>query len=56
MATDYEVGMYRDISMAAKQLAVISTDLERVADELKQLRELLQLVANNIPAPVLRVR
>jgi Mg2+ and Co2+ transporter CorA len=56
MTTGYEVAMYRDISMSAKQLAIISTDLERMADELKQLRELIQRIASNIPAPVQRVR
>lgn len=49
MPTGYEVEMYRDISTAAKQL-------ERIADELKELRELIQLVASNIPAPVQRMR
>lgn len=50
MPTGYEVSMYRDISVAAQELGYIAKHLERVADEIKQLRELFELVASNMPA------
>lgn len=44
MPTGYEVRMYEDVTL-------IREAMQKIATELKTLRELAELVAKNVPAP-----